>query len=141
MQTFITDFSMTQSAKNLDNERLGMQRVEALQIFSCLLIKETRWKNHPAVKMWKGFEGFLLKIYLPAILIEWKIERGFNSEKILSKWKSLFVRFYTLPENNPDWLTKEFIEAHRSNLIRKKPSHYRPLFPDTVEGLEYIWPV
>jgi hypothetical protein len=38
-------------------------------------------------------------------------------------------------------LTSEFIEAHRSNLIRKKPEYYRSLFPDTKENLFYIWPI
>ena len=61
MQTFITDFDMAQNAKKLDDKRLGKQRIEALQIANCLLVKESRWKNHPAVKMWKGYERFLIR--------------------------------------------------------------------------------
>ena len=134
---------MAQNAKNLDDKRLGKQRVEALQIANCLLVKESRWKNHPAVKMWKGYEDYLLYNYLDWIFDVW-LRKGFKNEKC----QELFLRLqevckYPGIENikKPPWITEEFIEAHRSNLIRKKPEHYRPLFPNTQEGLEYIWPI
>lgn len=81
MQTFITDFNMAQNAKNLDNKRLGKQRVEALQIASCLLEKETRWRNHPAVKMWKGYESFLIRRYIITLFAEWSNVRIYKNEK------------------------------------------------------------
>jgi hypothetical protein len=32
--------------------------------------------------------------------------------------------------------------SHRSNLLRKDPIHYGPLFEDGLpDDLEYIWPV
>lgn len=31
--------------------------------------------------------------------------------------------------------------SHRSNLIRKLPSHYGPLWPNVPDNLPYIWPV
>ncbi|MFW9871903.1 MAG: MSMEG_6728 family protein [Candidatus Thorarchaeota archaeon] len=138
MQTFITDHDMAISAKNLDNKRLGKQRVEALQIFECLIIKETKWKNHPAVKMWKGYEGYLLLIYLRSILNEWGIIRNFKSFKCEEKWFTYMTRYTKRKPYiviKPSWITDEFIESHRSNLIRKKPEYYNPLFPNTKEGL------
>ena len=144
MQTFITDFDMEQNAKNLDNKRLGKQRVEALQIADCLLVKESRWKNHPAVKMWKGYEGFLILEYLREILIEWE-ERGFKNEKCREHWGKfkniIFNGDKKIIYNEPFWLKSDFIETHRSNLIRKNREYYKKLFPNTKEGLEYIWPV
>jgi len=54
MQTFLPQISFKESAECLDNRRLGKQRVEAMQIMKALLLPEYGWKNHPAVKMWKG---------------------------------------------------------------------------------------
>lgn len=143
MQTFITDFDMAQNAKNLDNKRLGKQRVEALTIATCLLEKENGWKNHPAVKMWKGNENYLILEYLPAIFKEWK-SRGFKNEKC-ENWYDKLLFFINnqifILTLRPTWMIQDFIEAHRSNLIRKNPEHYKPLFPNTKENLPYIWPV
>jgi hypothetical protein len=143
MQTFLIDFDMDKNAKSLDNKRLGKQRLESLQIASCLLEKETRWKNHPAVKMWKGYENYLMMEYISAIFSEWE-NKGFKNEKC-KIWYDRLMFFINnqifIFIKKPDWLTEEFIESHRSNLIRKNKEFYRPLFPNTKEGLEYIWPV
>jgi hypothetical protein len=146
MQTFITDHDMAISASNLDNKRLGKQRVEALQIFSDLTIRKTRWHNHPAVKMWKGYEGFLLYVYLREVLFDWEIRRGFNNTLCNKKWRAYCrIRFYgnatCYDTTKPPWITDKFIESHRSNLIRKDRNLYKPIFPNTEEGLDYIWPV
>jgi len=61
MQTFIPLPSFVESAKVLDRTRLGNQRNEAKIILKCLLYpSEKGWRNHPAVKMWSGFD-FLKK--------------------------------------------------------------------------------
>ena len=31
-------------------------------------------------------------------------------------------------------------ESHRSKLVQKAPEHYRPLFPDVRDDLDYVWP-
>ena len=143
MQTFITDFNMAQNAKNLDNKRLGKQRIEALQILDCLLAKKSRWKSHPAVKMWKGYEEYLLYSYLTWVIDQW-LRRGFKNNKC-QDWYLKLQKICKYPgvENikKPKWLTKEFIESHRSNLIRKNSEYYKSLFPNTKEGLSYIWPI
>ena len=146
MQTFITDHNLAISARNLDNKRLGKQRVEALQILDCLIRKPNRWLNHPATQMWKGNEGYLLLVYIQKIFYEWSDIRKFKNHKCLHWSFELFDYMmkvnhqFSVSCNKPDWVTDKFIEAHRSNLIRKNPDHYKPLFPVTKEGLDYIWP-
>lgn len=141
MQTFLPYPNPYQTAQVLDRQRLGKQRVEALQIASCLLEKETRWKNHPAVRMWKGYEPYLLKVYVPAIMAEW-IGRGYNNEKSGKNWQRLIG---LLDENVsvmvPTWCDSYFCLCHQSNLVRKKPEYYRKYFPDVPNDLDYVWPV
>ena len=139
MQTFICDIVLNISASNLDVKRLGKQRIEAIQIAMCLLEKESKWKNHPAVKMWKGFEVFLVKEYLKSILDEWN-KRGFKNEKCKEHYFRLLEKVKNKKIIKPYWINSEFIEAHRSNLIRKKPEFYKKLWSFTESNLEYIWP-
>jgi hypothetical protein len=41
----------------------------------------------------------------------------------------------------PSWLGDERLHrSHRSQLIAKEPEFYRPLFPESPEGLDYFWP-
>ena len=56
--------------------RSRKQRVEAWQIYKALTLDNYGWKNHPIVKMWKGYEYHLL-IYGKVICEEWK-NRGFK---------------------------------------------------------------
>jgi len=139
MQTFITYKSFADTAKSLDNRRLGKQRVECYQILKALSDPEYGWQNHPAVKMWKRNEDALI-CYGLLICAEW-ISRGFK-DTCYDKISSFCKRFgRTSPYKNPKWLTDEFIQSHRSNLIRKLPDHYQKLWPDVPNDLEYIWPV
>ena len=82
MQTFLPYPNFTETAKCLDWRRLGKQRVEANQILNIISgnAKTNAWRNHPAVKMWNGFQESL-KQYRNIIIIEW-INRGYIREKI-----------------------------------------------------------
>lgn len=41
----------------------------------------------------------------------------------------------------PPWLGDEaFHRSHQSNLLRKLPEHYGPLFPGVPDDLPYVWP-
>lgn len=136
MQTFLPYADFKKSAKVLDRLRLGKQRVETLQILQAIR-DNTRWKNHPAVKMWKGYEPALI-CYGYTICREW-IERGYNDtceQKITA-----FTRTYeVLPKVElPPWLDEEFTRAHRSNLLRKNYEYYSKFFLEPVD-LPYIWP-
>lgn len=140
MQTFLPYSDFTASAKSLDRQRLGKQRVETFQILKALSGCTKGWSNHPAAKMWEGFEFTLLKYGL-AICDEWK-SRGYKdtcAEKML-----LLAAQYS--ENwgsgTPGWLGDlEFHRSHQSNLISKNPDYYAHQFAGVEGGLPYIWPI
>lgn len=140
MQTFLPYPDVVESAKVLDRQRLGKQRVEAIQIARELLgITKTNCSNHPAVKMWRGFEPFLIRVYLKAILDEWE-SRGYKNTKSI-------VHYYKLKEivkdrviTKPFWLDDMFCQTHRSNLVAKKPDYYSQFFNEKG-GMEYEWPI
>ncbi len=141
MQTFFPYPDPHASARVLDNARLGKQRVECVQILNSLLmpVSSKAWRNHPAVKMWRGYEAYLLAEYMGAMLIEWS-NRGYKGDLCIAH----FRRLADLVPNtirHPHWLGDlAFHESHQSNLIRKKPSHYGPIWPDVPDNLEYVWP-
>lgn len=135
MQTFLPYPDYARSAAALDYRRLGKQRVEAKQLYLALTQSNYGWAHHPAAKMWRGHLSSLLD-YGVAICEEWR-SRGYR-DTLLDWFTS---QAYTPDTRLPDWLTEEFCRAHQSNLVRKAPEHYRPLFPDVPDNLPYIWPV
>lgn len=138
MQTFLPYPSFTQSAAVLDQRRLGKQRVEVLQILKTLAGESEGWKNHPAVKMWRGYENALV-VYGVLICNEW-INRGFKDTCLL-KISSYANKFESL--RFPTWMYDErFHLSHQSNLIRKYPEYYQTKFGENVpNNLDYVWPV
>lgn len=128
MQTFLPFESFIHTSLVLDNKRLGKQRVEAYQILLCLQ-KPNRWKNHPAVRMWEGYEE-CLKNYITIMIDEW-IARGF-----VNNMERYPLNGYVA---KPYWLGDEkFHASHRSNLKRKDPIYYQQ-FKEPID-LPYIWP-
>lgn len=140
MQTFLPYASFERSASVLDQKRLGKQRVETLQIMKALNDPDYGWQSHPAVKMWRGRRGALL-MYQEAICNEWT-GRGYK-DTCLDKTRSIAVDFSPSEWFAPFWLGHFDLHAsHRSNLLRKLPAHYGPLFePGLSDDLEYVWPV
>jgi len=143
MQTFLISENPKETAKILDNKRLGKQRVEAIQIANVLLDPSTSnaWKNHPAVLMWKGYEGLLIKVYLKEIMLEW-INRGFKNEKCQQHYLRLcnVLEKRSIPVIKPVWFCKEIFDSHKSNLIRKNIEYYGKLWPNMTNNLPYVWP-
>jgi hypothetical protein len=138
MQTFITNKSFNKSAQVLDNKRLGKQRVETYQIMKALLLPEYGWKNHPAVKMWKGYEVALLE-YQKAICEEW-MSRGYKDTCLVKTIELYFEHRKGQEMVNPDWITDELITSHRSNLLRKDKEFYGQYWPTLSDNLPYVWP-
>lgn len=143
MQTFLPYADFEKTAKNLDYRRLGKQRVECLQILNvlCGKSKGSGWKNHPAVRMWCGYEQALVS-YGIAICNEWRA-RGYK-DTCLEK-----IHGFRPPPSNcecidlpmPKWFgNKSFHRSHQSNLIRKYPEYYLPIFGKVPNNLPYIWP-
>ena len=66
MQTFLPFESFRESAKVLDDRRLGKQRVEALQIIKAITGQKRLdgkpykgWLNHPCSVMWRPYVNAL----------------------------------------------------------------------------------
>lgn len=140
MQTFLPYPSFEQSAAVLDQKRLGKQRVENLQIMAALITNQG-WTNHPATRMWLGYEYALLR-YQYAICFEWHVVRGFQ-DTCLEKTYRLFWSAPYLREDacDPYWLgDPEFHRSHKSNLLRKDFEHYGKEGWDVPDDLEYVWP-
>lgn len=136
MQTFVpfgADFKS--NAQVLDRARLGKQRVETFQILNALQGLSKGWVNHPATRMWRGYEP-ALAYYGIVMCKEWR-RRGYMD--------SMLTRFGPFLDDQiilPDWLERDDImESHRSNLIRKRPDIYQPVWPTVPDDLPYVWPV
>lgn len=140
MQTFLPYESFARSARVLDMKRLGKQRVECLQILNVYAGVRAGWGNHPITRMWRGHERWLL-LYGVKVCDEWT-RQGY---KDTCRAKMLALRPY-LPGDalqvRPPWLgDPDFHRSHQSNLVRKVPERYGPMFPGVPDDLEYIWPV
>jgi hypothetical protein len=137
MQTFLPIAEFTETARVLDMRRLGKQRVEALQILNTLTGRSSGWRQHPAIRMWSGFEDVLAE-YAVAVCREW-IARGYQ-DTVLDKVLSIVPGAGSSRLDLPPWLDGPLMVSHRSNLIRKFPEHYGPLWPDVRPDLPYVWP-
>jgi hypothetical protein len=139
VQTFLAHPSYVESAKCLDMKRLGKQRVETLQILQTLTYG-SQWRNHPAVKMWRGQIPALIE-YGIAICEEW-LSRGYK-DTCLAKIKA----FGNFNNDKPSWLGNEdFHKAHRQILLAKNYGWYsqfnwaeQPAVA-TDGKWPYIWP-
>jgi hypothetical protein len=137
VQTFLPYPDFQESARVLDDKRLGKQRVEGLQILNIITKPDADyrggWRNHPAVKMWRGYDA-ALKAYTNAMIAEW-VRRGFQNT----------MQYYELPGGAitfPWWLGDACLhESHQSNLLRKNPAHYRQFGWTVPPDLPYFWPV
>jgi hypothetical protein len=163
MQTFVpTTTGYADIAKTLDRQRLNKQALEGWQIMMTLLELDPQgnhrqakgWRNHPAVKMWRGHEQ-ALNNYVQFMVKEWK-SRGYKStigDKAEITIKQAVRLGIVDPSNDtlPDWLTDpELREAvassHRVALLNKDYEWYSQFDwvedtgrrPDTYE---YVWPV
>ena len=136
----------------LDTKRLGKQRVETLQIMQVLLelrwdaelggpVEHTPkgWRTHPAVLMWRGHERALLE-YQRLTCAVW-VERGFG-DTCATKTAGLVAARLLPRQDHPPWMGEDALHrSHQSNLVRKDPALYGPLFPGVPADLPYHWPV
>src|SRR3954467_11588268 len=145
MQTFLPYPSFAESSAVLDTARLGKQRVETLQILRAILLPSYGWQNHPVTRMWRGHIP-ALTAYGLANVAAW-VDRGHtdSTHDLLAEVAPGMdgVDADALAERGllPPWIGDEEIHrSHRSNLIRKDPDLYGPLFPGTPPDLDYVWP-
>lgn len=139
MQTFLPYEDFEKSAKSLDRQRLGKQRVETMQIMNAILNPDYGWQNHPAVNMWRGHIVTLMD-YQAAICSEWT-SRGYK-DTCLEKSFSLLDQYSPdILIGRPEWVGNyEFHLSHQSNLLRKYPEHYSQYFVNVPDDLPYVWP-
>lgn len=134
MQTFLPYKNFQQSARALDRQRLGKQRVEGYQILRTLVGLSTGWSNHPATRMWRGYTPALYA-YTQTCIDVWR-ERGYKNTISLPQPLML--------DHNgaPPWLGDERLHSsHRANLLRKMPSHYEQFKWSDDPSMSYWWPV
>lgn len=141
MQTFIPSTSFRMCAQILDYRRLGKQRVECLQILQALAGQSKGWINHPATQQWKGCEVALIHYGL-VMCDEWVYRKYKDTcfDKIAA-----FFDVFGQDLVMPSWWGDDSIHrSHRSRLVEKAESHYKPIFDrmclDYVMGEGYIWP-
>ena len=138
MQTFLPYADFTASSVALDDRRLGKQRIETFQILRALTWPDYAWKNHPAVRMWRGYEPMLLRYGL-VICDEWDA-RGY-ADTVRGKLE-VHRRETGGPVLAPPWLGDDAVHAsHRSNLLRKDPEFYGRYGWREPPDLPYVWPV
>ena len=138
MQTFLPYPDFAESARVLDDVRLGKQRVEAYQVVRTLDEVTQGWRHHPVVKMWRGHVDALIDYGL-AMCLEW-VRRG-RADTVHDK---LLVHRVERGEVGglPPWFGDEALHAsHRSNLLRKDPEHYGRFGWTEPSDLPYVWPV
>lgn len=146
MQTFLPFPSFRESAEVLDFRRLGKQRVEVLQILKALENPNAGWRNHPAVKMWEGYQ-YALSIYGLECCVAWEnrgYKRGTTRDQIHER-ASLYSKTSGIPHAKPRWFGDDkFHSAHRRMLVWKMPDYYLGKFADVREAPlhkpDYYWP-
>jgi hypothetical protein len=141
MQTFLPYPSFSESARVLDRSRLGKQRVEGLQLLRAVTIPTYGWQHHPATMMWRGYVPALTK-YTLVMADEW-IAQG-RPDSVRDQVLPFAPEVDAVGQDElelPRWIgDDELHRSHQSNLIRKDPAFYGPLFPGVPPDLPYIWP-
>lgn len=144
VQTFLPYPDFVASAAVLDDRRLGKQRVETYQILRALTWPKYGWKNHPAVRMWRGFTPALVRYGLD-VCDAWEARGRADATRVAL----LGFTGGRVPDpaalraggQLPPWLGEEAVHvSHRSALLRKDPAHYRRFFPTEPDDLPYVWP-
>lgn len=136
MQTFLPHDSFIESARCLDRQRLGKQRVEVKQILNALEGNSKGWVNHPATKMWRGYEP-ALAAYGWACCAEW-IERGYKDTL-----QPFFLERIPSPDTwvLPEWFGGPIHSTHRQVLLHKDFEWYSQFGWTEEPKYEYLWPV
>ena len=116
----------------LDKRRCGKQRVEAKQILDILEGRSaSSWKNHPAVRQWKGYE-MALRMYINAFIDVWVREHQCINN----------MAKYEIPGviHVPPFLYNiHFVQRHQSNLLAKDEEYYSIYCWNVTKRRGYYW--
>lgn len=130
MQTFLPYKNFNKSAQTLDNKRLNKQILEGYQILKVINNPDPKaaWRNHPAVKMWRGHE-YALWDYI-AEMVEVADERGIKTDKNVENLHNLrntTEQFWS--NEDPSWYNDDvemtrITMTHKANLFIKDSGYY-----------------
>lgn len=163
MNTFLPIPDLENAPKYIDDIRLNKQIVEGYQILKCNIRvlsgeQNVGWRNHKAVRMWRGYESSLFH-YVARCAEEWAC-RGNKQPQDHKSYRSLFTDFGYLQHKDrvdPPW-SKDAVffnamcSTHRASLLWKSIHKdaergvdtyyfYRQFNWKEVPLWEYIWPV
>lgn len=152
MKTFLTHIGYNKSLQQLDDHRLGAQRVDARKLLMILGGHSNGYEQHPSIQMWRGWE-LSLCMYGAAACYQWRLVR--NNECDLYAWfadqanwwqrngiSEKYAPFHDAQEPFPPWCKDlDLMRSHRSNLIRMAPLYYSHKWPNTPENMPYLWPI
>lgn len=139
MQTYLPYPDFRRCARVLDDRRLGKQRVECYQILRVLGGHTRAWRAHPAVRMWRGHRGALVR-YAICISREWR-RRGFR-DSLLPKFARIAARLHPREARRPAWLGESALHAaYRAALLAKQPDWYAQFGWRERPQIAYRWPV
>lgn len=142
MQTFLPYPSFRDSLECLDIKRLGNQVYR-----EGLTLLRGGWHNHPAAKMWKGYESALaLYCWVGLDVLRDLYDREYIHHYVeLSKYLPMIEDSNEVNQADiklPNWIGNEdFHASHRSNLLRKNLEYYQKFNWTEPDNLPYIWPV
>lgn len=154
MQTFLPSKDFDTAANMLDSKRLNKQILEAYQILKVLSNNDPKaaWRNHPAVKMWRGHEHGLF-IYALAMVKEAN-KRGIKTDKNMENLIALRVtHLKNWGHGMPAWYQNseemhKITVTHRARLSVKDPVYYAHFSIFTnheantpcCDTCQYYWP-
>ena len=144
MQVFLPEANYQLCAETLDYKRLVKQLLEGRQIMTILANESPggAWKNHPAVKMFAGYEHDLY-FYLKAIRNEMQ-QRGYKWENNWAVIQDTYKRnFVDQPYERPFWMEDaemfdRVITTHRGRLWEKDPAYYAQYEGEGHTFMEYV---
>jgi hypothetical protein len=131
--TFLPFDDYDQSARVLDDARLGKQRAEVKAIWK--MISDETFQNQPLVKMWKDHVWWLME-YGKACCKEWT-RRGFEDN--LYHFFD-FVQRGSVKGEKPSF-GPMLHASMRANLLRKDERFYRRFGWSEAPQEGYDWPV
>lgn len=147
MQTFAPmGRDLTAGFDILDYRRLGKQRVEAWQILNVLRGVDNDgypkhhkgWVSHPATRLWEGRTAGLA--YYGVLCCQMWRRKGYR-DGLLHRFNEVYELYSEFEDPSPpiwlDWIA----DSHKSNLIRKDPEYYGPIWPWIPDDMPYYWPI
>lgn len=112
MQVFTPYQEPFKTADCLDGRRLNKQIIECKQILAAIKGESKAWKNHPVVKQYKNYVGYL-ENYMRCLI-------SFKDGKIRDALSyNNCAMFY-----KPEFLTMEFCNQHKRRLYTKDNEFY-----------------